>query len=358
MMFQRFTAALAGVVLAACFVSAGTGAEQYLVASWGEFGAKPSQFKFPSGVAVDSESNVYVADMHNHRVQKLDSEGTLVAVWGGHGDAEGKFNYPYGIAVDATGYVYVSDRWNNRVQKFDSSGRFITKTRGGFGDGPSDFKYPYGVAVGPDSRIYVIDTLNYRIQIFDNDLRPVGRWGSEEQIGVKVYMPHDIAIDQSGNIYLSDRQNHRISKFTRDGSLIKRWGRVGEGEGTPGGQFSEPHGIGVGPNGHVYVCDRYNYRIQEFDADGNFLAQWGAYGKYPGQYDFLCALAVGRDGAVYVTDQFNHRVDKYQAERMPPLRRLQKPGDKPWAVEMETSIIKPWAERATDYGAPGVGKRP
>jgi DNA-binding beta-propeller fold protein YncE len=107
----------------------------------------------------------------------------------------------------------------------------------------------------------------------------------------------------------------------------------------------------------VYVCDRYNYRIQEFDADGNFITQWGGYGNAPGQYDFLYCMDVGPDGSIYVTDQFNHRVDKYRTEPMPPLRTLQKISNKPWVIETEDSI-KPWAERATDYGAPGVGKRP
>ena len=92
---------------------------------WGEFGDKPGEFKFPAMVAIDSFSNVYVVDQHNHRVQKFDSEGNFLLMWGRLGTNAGQFKYPYGIAIDSDGEVYVSDMNNHRIQKFSSDGRFI-----------------------------------------------------------------------------------------------------------------------------------------------------------------------------------------------------------------------------------------
>ena len=153
-------------------------------------------------------------------------------------------------------------------------------------------------------------------------------------------------IASNGHIYLSDRQNHRISVFTLNGEMIREWGSVGEGPEIPGGRFSEPHGITVGPDGHVFVCDRYNGRIQEFTPQGMFVSRWGAIGKTPGLYEFPCGLAAGADGSIYVTDHFNHRIDRYMTNRS---------GN---TVEQNAVRSRPWAEHATDYGAPGVNSEP
>jgi DNA-binding beta-propeller fold protein YncE len=179
--------------------------------------------------------------------------------------------------------------------------------------------------------LYVIDTLNYRIQELDTNLKFLSSWGSQEQIGIKVYMPHEIAVDKESNVFLSDRQNHRIAKFTKDGKLLMRWGEFGEAAKAPGGKFSEPHGIAVGPQGSLFVSDRYNYRIQEFNPAGKFVDTWYTEGPKVDAEHYVLGVAVDTDGNVYVTDQYRHSVQKYSAR-------------------------KAWAPRATDADAPGRDK--
>ncbi len=53
-----------------------------MVEKWGGFGNKPGQFKFPAMMAADKNSNLYVVDQHNHRVQKFDSQGNFITMWG------------------------------------------------------------------------------------------------------------------------------------------------------------------------------------------------------------------------------------------------------------------------------------
>ncbi len=100
----------------------------------------------PTGVAVDSSGNVYVADLSNNRIQKFNLSGALITKWGSSGSGDGQFGTPHGVAVDSSDNVYVAETLNHRIQKFDSSGSFITKwDSSGLGDG--QFGGPTGVAV-------------------------------------------------------------------------------------------------------------------------------------------------------------------------------------------------------------------
>jgi DNA-binding beta-propeller fold protein YncE len=79
---------------------------------WGSFGSGDGQFDRPSGVAVDSLDNVYVADTHHNRVQKFTSDGTFITKWGSYGSGDGQFMNPFDVAVDSSDNVYVCCRSN------------------------------------------------------------------------------------------------------------------------------------------------------------------------------------------------------------------------------------------------------
>ncbi len=79
------------------------------------------------------------------------------------------------------------------------------------------------------------------------------------------------------------------------------------------GRLQQPRGVAVAPDGHVFVADFGNHRIQKFAADGGFVAKWGREGELPSQFREPCAIAVGPDGSVYVADTWNHRVQKFSA---------------------------------------------
>ena len=83
-----------------------------------------ARFDHPSGVAVDSSGNVYVADFKNHRIRKITSEGVVTTLAGsgteGYHDATGttaQFTYPTNVAVDSSGNLYVADSGNDRIRK-------------------------------------------------------------------------------------------------------------------------------------------------------------------------------------------------------------------------------------------------
>ncbi|MEW5802681.1 MAG: CARDB domain-containing protein [bacterium] len=98
--------------------------EGVFLKKWGSYGSGDRQFACPYAVAVDSGGNVYVADtedyehIEHHRIQKFCSEGFFMAKWGSYGTGDGQFRQPSGVAVDSGGNVYVADSGNNRIQKF------------------------------------------------------------------------------------------------------------------------------------------------------------------------------------------------------------------------------------------------
>ncbi|MFM7582606.1 MAG: hypothetical protein ACKO9F_07790, partial [Caldilinea sp.] len=99
-------------------------------AQWGSQGSGNGQFRNPTGVAVDSSGNVYVADFNNHRIQKFDSNGRYLMQWSGNGS----LYYPTGVAVDSSGSIYVANMEKHLIQKFDSNGGYLTQW-GGSGSG-------------------------------------------------------------------------------------------------------------------------------------------------------------------------------------------------------------------------------
>ncbi len=285
----------------------------YLLAMrFGSEGVDDGEFSSPTGVAVDKEGNIYVADTDNHSIQKFDKDGKFLARWGGDPDSvEGSFYYPRGLATDPEGFVYVADSGNNRVQKFDSEGNCM-QAWGKFGFAwrgaeMGQFDVPWGVTTDHRGSLYVTDTSNARVQKFQPDGTPLLKWGRDGSYDGAFFYPRGITVDFAGNVFVADEGNHRIQKFYPRGSFLTKWGREGNGPG----QFKSPWGVACDALGNVYVVDSGNHRIQKFDGNGTFLCAWGNRGITDGQFNFASGIAVDKEGCVYVVDSGNNRIVKY-----------------------------------------------
>ncbi|MCX6877979.1 MAG: cadherin-like domain-containing protein [Verrucomicrobia bacterium] len=196
-----------------------------------------ARFNYPYGVAVDSAGNVYVADTYNHTIRKVTAAGvvtTLAGSAGNPGSADGTgnaalFYYPTGVAVDSAGNVFVADMYNYTIRKVTAAGVVTTLagSAGAYGsvDGTGSaalFYYPTGVAVDSACNVFVAD-------MYNNTIRKVtaagvvttvggiaGIIGGADGIGsaANFSWPLGIAVDSVGNLYVADSYNHRISKGT------------------------------------------------------------------------------------------------------------------------------------------------
>ena len=125
----------------------------------------PGQFSLPEGVAVDADSNVYVTDTFNNRVEIFDADGNFVNTFGKNGDGPGHFERPKGIAIDCDGHIWVADAAQDRVKVFDKEGRLLIYF-GEHGEYPGRFMGVFGITIDKNNRVITTEVYPGRVQVF------------------------------------------------------------------------------------------------------------------------------------------------------------------------------------------------
>ncbi len=167
----------------------------------------------PYDLVVDGEGNVYTIDLEFF-VTKYDKTGNFITRWGGEGRGDGVFVSPGFLAMDSSSNLYVADSQSSSIQKFDSNGQFIAKFPVPVKEGgDARFSTPYGIALDAGGNIYVTDYLSNRIVVLDSSGVFQFDFGSQGSDEGKLYGPADIAVDNAGNIYISETYNNRVQKF-------------------------------------------------------------------------------------------------------------------------------------------------
>ena len=213
------------------------------IQTYGSKGYRPDQMKYPTGVAVDSDDNVYVAS--DHKLQKFSRDGHLIKCVGQQGSKDGEFGRPGGVRFHH-GHVYVCDRGNNRIQVFDTDLNFI-RTIGSPGSGTGQFNQPYGLDFDSEGKAYISYYRNHRIQVIDTSGQFVRQFGQEEGEG-KLKRP--TAVHVVGQfVYVSNESYSRIAVYQTSGQFVTSFGRHTNIE------LGNPYSITSDCNGLIYVPD-------------------------------------------------------------------------------------------------------
>jgi DNA-binding beta-propeller fold protein YncE len=276
-----------------------------------DWGQLPPGVVWAAVTAVESASDgtIYVvhrcfenscAGRKEDPILKYDRNGKLLNAWGA-----GMFIFPHGATVDRDGNLWVTDARGEKDQghqvfKFNPDGKVLmTLGKAGVsGSGADFFDQPTDVLVAPDGTIFVADS------------------------------------HRNG-------KNNRVVKLTRDGKYIKEWGSKGSGPG----QISEPHTIAMDSQGRIFVGDRENNRIQIFDQEGTFIAEWKQFGRPSG-------ITITRDDTIYVTD--SESGPDTGARELPGIKKGIRIGSAKTGIV--TSFIEDMESTVADHsGAEGVG---
>lgn len=210
------------------------------------------------------------------------------------GDVPMGVGAPSDVACDAEGRVYVQLRQDPYAGK-DGPAVVVLAPDGRRIDawGGEEVADGHMLSVHPDGRVFVVDRDAQEIIVFDRAGKRLGGIGKRHAPGEPFNAPCDVAFGADGSIYVADGYAaSRIHRFSAEGTPIGGWGIPGEGPG----EFSTPHSVWVMEGGRVAVADRENNRVQVFDSEGTWLADWRNLHK-------PMSVHGAPDGGLYVTDQ-------------------------------------------------------
>ncbi len=253
--------------------------------------ATAARLNHPTCVIVDAAGNLYIADKENDVIRKVSSAGIIYTIagngmrgFGGDGDTatEAMLNRPTGLALDGNGNLYIADQYNNRIRKVNTSGIITTMLGNGWGGYNGDnfpaatmasLNKPSGVTIGPDGNIYVADTKNDRVRMYDAATAKIstvkGKSGTPpfNEHNLLLESPSSVAFDKVGNMYVADQYHYVVKKVDSNGSMYTIagttiYGFSGEGVDAKSAKLSLVKSIAVDSAGNLYMADADNNRIR------------------------------------------------------------------------------------------------
>jgi len=264
-------------------------------------------YSHPSGLAIDQQGNIYVADSNNHSIRIITQQGEVKTIAGtgvlGYKDGRGKdaqFYAPSDVAVDGKGNIYVADTLNHAIRKIDASGNVTT-----------------------------LNKLSDRIvEFFGGMVSEAGDYNDGPLSEALFNEPTALAIDEKGNLYVSDTGNQRIRYIdltAQEVTTVAGGGSYGQNDlyaeaayqdgAAEQARFSSPMGLSIASDGSVLIADRNNHTIRLL-ADGMVYTLAGQAEEH-GRLDGVMIAAMLneptdvielRDGSLAITDSSNNKV--------------------------------------------------
>lgn len=266
---------------------------------FGEFGVMEGQFTEPSGVAVNAQNDIIVADTNNHRIQIFDKEGRFKFQFGECGKRDGQLLYPNRVAVVRTsGDIIVTERSpTHQIQIYNQYGQFVRKF------GANILQHPRGVTVDNKGRIIVVECKVMRVIIFDQNGNVLQKFGCSKHLE----FPNGVVVNDKQEIFISDNRAHCVKVFNYEGTFLRQIG----GEGIT----NYPIGVGINASGEILIADNHNnFNLTIFTQDGQLVSALESKVKHAQCFD----VALMDDGSVVLASK-DYRLYIYRYVQVPPI---------------------------------------
>lgn len=264
---------------------------------FGEFGVMEGQFTEPSGVAVNAQNDIVVADTNNHRIQIFDREGRFKFQFGECGKRDGQLLYPNRVAVvRQSGDIVVTERSpTHQIQIYNQYGQFVRKF------GAVILQHPRGVAVDPKGRVVVVECKVMRVIIFDQGGNVLQKFGCSKHLE----FPNGVVVNDRQEIFISDNRAHCVKVFSYEGVFLRQIG----GEGLT----NYPIGVCMNQGGEILVADNHNnFNVTVFTQDGQLVNALESKVKHAQCFD----VALMDDGSVVLASK-DYRLYVYRYVQLP-----------------------------------------
>ncbi|KAH3835321.1 brain tumor protein-like isoform X2 [Dreissena polymorpha] len=266
---------------------------------FGEFGVMEGQFTEPSGVAVNAQNDIVVADTNNHRIQIFDKEGRFKFQFGECGKRDGQLLYPNRVAaVKTSGDIIVTERSpTHQIQVYNQYGQFVRKF------GANILQHPRGVAIDNKGRIIIVECKVMRVIIFDQYGNTLHKFGCSKHLE----FPNGVVVNDKEEIFISDNRAHCVKVFNYTGQYLRQIG----GEGIT----NYPIGVGINSQGEILVADNHNnFNLTIFTQDGQLINALESKVKHAQCFD----VALMDDGSVVLASK-DYRLYIYRYAQIPSL---------------------------------------
>ncbi len=322
------------------------------IAGTGSFGvpdegapALQSSFGFPYRISIDAAGTLYVSDLHNKRVFRIDATRTVSTAAGSENPLDGgwaidaRLNSPVLAIADAQSNVYLADAWAGLIHKIAPDGSITAiagkGNHGTIGDGMGGpgtgarIGYPHALALDTAGNLFIgADQADFRILKLTPDgiittVAGNGIYGYSGDGGpaakARVGGIGGIAFDAAGNLYFSDYLNNAIRRISPDGMISTiaggRQGYSGDGGPAAKAQLNNPQGLAFDPQGNLLIADQGNNRVRKIAPDGIISTVAGdgrpalAGDGGPATLASLSPFSVAADalGNIFIADSNNNR---------------------------------------------------
>ena len=320
--------------------------------------ATEAVFHSPVAVALDSGGNLFIADQLKVRVRRVDAVTEIITTVAGAGGlgfigdggpaTKALLDLPSGVALDREGNLFIADWGYSSVRRVDALTGSITTVagtgvQGSTGDGgPATsalMVHPTAVAVDRAGNLFIVDWDDSRVRRVDavtgviTTVAGTGEDGFQGDGGpatnARLSFPQGVAVDIVGNLFISDWGNNRIRMVNTATGLISTIAGTGEeGSGGDGGpavdaQLSYPQGVAVDKAGNLYFADTSSSRVRRVDSQTKVITTVAGTGEEGFEGDdgpatkaslsFPLGVALDEAGNLFIADQLNHRIRRVDA---------------------------------------------